>query len=88
MKYTPGVQSVMNLDTEKHESRRQRGVELAALWVDGQQGEVLKATKKSPQLLAATILSLIEADLWLNEATLLCERVMGIDKSDKDFNGG
>jgi hypothetical protein len=87
MEYKTDVSLNIFPDDMTHEARRQRGHELATSWIDGEHGIVLKATKKSPQLLAATFLSLVEADFY-GEACLLCERVMGIDKSDEGYNRG
>ena len=82
MKYESGVPNVLFSDQENHEARRQRGEQLAEQWIDSECGDVLKAVKKSPPLLAATILSRVQADFF-DSAMLLCERVMGIDKSDE-----
>jgi hypothetical protein len=82
MKYQTEVPTMLFPGAEAHEARRQRGEELAEQWIDGERGDVLKATKKSPPLLAAVVLSLVQAD-YLDDVVLLCERVIGIDKSDK-----
>lgn len=82
MKYASDVTLHLFPEQETHEARRQRGHDLAKLWVDGERGEVLQATRKSTGLLSATVLSLVEADC-IDEAMLLCERMMGIEKSDK-----